>query len=88
MKKLLLIHFYLLLLTSFLSINAFCQTLPDPGTDPLKPLDSTVVNPRIKSNYANQKDGIDNDKNGDPARLYENDKSSVSINEEKRRKSL
>lgn len=40
MKRLLPIHFILFLLTWLFTLNAFSQALPDPGSDPIEPVDS------------------------------------------------
>ena len=40
MKGLLLLRLFLFICTSLFTINTFSQGIPDPGNDPLEPLDS------------------------------------------------
>jgi hypothetical protein len=58
MKRLLPIHFFLFLLTSLFALDGFSQALPDPGVDPLGPVDSIVQNHIAKKDAVNGKDSI------------------------------
>lgn len=58
MKRLLPIHFFLVLLTSLFAPDGFSQALPDPGIDPLAPVDSIVQNHIVKKDPVNGKDSI------------------------------
>lgn len=58
MKKLLLFHFNLFLLTSLFTIKGFSQALPDPGIDPLAPPDTIAQIHTLKKDFVTRKETI------------------------------
>ena len=52
MKRLLLIHFFLFSFTWLFTVNAFSQALPDPGNDPIEPVDTIVKSNSVKPNVS------------------------------------
>ena len=59
MKKFLFIRIPLYLLTLLFSVSVLSQSIPDPGRDPLHPVDSIAQKTTLKSGVANRKETTD-----------------------------